>query len=79
MTAELLSLPDVQQVWNSQANFLLARVTDARAFTKKALDGGVSIRDFSWDPYTPGCVRITIGTPKQNKQLIDTLIQTERK
>lgn len=77
MTAELLALSDVQQVWNSQANFLLARVTDARAFTNKALDGGVSIRDFSWDPYTPDCVRITIGTPEQNKQLITALIQTE--
>ncbi len=77
MTAELSTLPDVQQVWSSEANFILARVTDANAFTAKALAGGVSIRDFSRAPFTPGCVRITIGTPEQNKQLIDVLIKTE--
>lgn len=79
MTIELLLLPEVHQVWSSEANFILARVTNAKTFTEKALAGGVSIRDFSWTPYTADCVRITIGSPEQNRQLINALIPTEIK
>jgi histidinol-phosphate/aromatic aminotransferase/cobyric acid decarboxylase-like protein len=33
----------------------------------------VLVRDFSWDPDLPGCVRITVGSPEQNTQLLDAL------
>ena len=69
----LRALPDIQTIWPSAANFILVESTSASQYVAAAKSGGVSIRDFSWDPYTPGCVRITIGDPAQNDQLLEAL------
>lgn len=69
----LAALPGVREVWPSEANFLLVRVSEPDAFVAAAKNGGVMIRDFSWDPYTKDCMRITIGTPEQNDQLLQAL------
>jgi histidinol-phosphate aminotransferase len=60
----------VRQVWPSQANFLLVELDDAAAFVAAARAAGILLRDFSRDPFTPGCVRITVGTPEENSQLM---------
>jgi len=71
----LADLPDVRRVWPSETNFLLVQVGDASAFVRKARSGGVSIRDFSWERGLAHCVRITVGTGKQNGRLIEALSQ----
>jgi histidinol-phosphate aminotransferase len=70
LAAALAANSHVRQVWPSQANFLLVELDDAPAFLAAARAGGVLVRDFSRDPYTPGCVRITVGTPEENDQLM---------
>ncbi len=35
--------------------------------------GGVLIRDFSDSTWTPGCLRITVGSPEDNDQLLAAL------
>ncbi len=70
VSAALKQNPRIRKVWPSDANFVLVEADDAKALVARARDGGVLIRDFSRDPLTPGGVRITIGTPAQNDQLL---------
>jgi histidinol-phosphate aminotransferase len=70
MDAALARVPGIVRVWRSEANFLLVEAGDAAGLVKAARAAGVLLRDFSWDPFLPGCVRITIGTPEQNDQLL---------
>lgn len=70
MASALAANRHVLQVWPSQANFLLVELDQPAAFVAAARAGGVLVRDFSHDRYTPGCVRITVGTPEENDQLM---------
>ncbi len=71
LSAALDKLPDVEKVFPSDANFLLVKVTDPKRIQDAAEQGGVLIRNFGWE--LPGCLRITVGTPEQNDQLIKSL------
>jgi histidinol-phosphate aminotransferase len=73
LAAELEKLPGVT-VFPSEANFILVRVPDAqrtvegmrrRGVLVKSLHGGVPLLD--------RCVRITVGTPEENRLCIDAL------
>lgn len=69
----LTKLPIVQKVFPSQANFLLVRFDDALAVYDLLKYNGIIVRDRSRHTHCQGCLRITIGTPAQNKLLLDTL------
>ena len=73
LAAALAGIPGITRVWPSDANFLLVEAADPRRLVASARAGRVMIRDFSWDPYLPRCVRITVGTPEQNDQLLRAL------
>jgi len=52
--------------WPSQTNFVLVRVgAKAKTFVASMQQRGVLVRDFSANSGCDGCVRITVGTPKQ--------------
>jgi len=72
MTA-LPSVPGILLVWPSTANFILVESRDAPALVAKARAAGILLRDFSWDPLLPGCVRITVGSPDENDKLLKAL------
>ena len=72
MTA-LPSVPGILLVWPSTANFILVESRDAPALVAKARSAGILLRDFSWDPLLPGCVRITVGSPDENDKLLKAL------
>ncbi|MDJ0928983.1 MAG: aminotransferase class I/II-fold pyridoxal phosphate-dependent enzyme, partial [Gammaproteobacteria bacterium] len=63
----------VRKVWPSDANFILVESADAKGLVDDATAAGILIRDFSWDRWTPDCVRITVGTPEQNDRLLEAL------
>lgn len=69
----LVALDSIRQVWPSDANFLLVEADDPDGLMDAAKAGGVLIRDFSYSPWTPGCLRITVGLPAQNEQLLAAL------
>jgi histidinol-phosphate aminotransferase len=73
MQTALAARRGIQRVWPSAANFLLVESDDAPALVARARAAGILLRDFSWDPDLPGCVRITIGTAEQNDQLLEAL------
>jgi len=60
----------VKQIFHSDANFLLVEVKDAQTLIKFLRNKGIVIRDRSGVVENKEFVRITIGTPKQNEQLI---------
>jgi histidinol-phosphate aminotransferase len=64
------AMPTVTRVWPSEANFLLVETRDPHQLVTTARAGGVLVRDFSWDPWLPGCLRVTVGSVEQNDQLL---------
>ncbi len=69
----LAALPGVR-VWPSSANFLLFRTAIASpVLSRRLLDHGVSLRDFSLHPQLRGTLRVTVGTPEENRIFLSGL------
>lgn len=69
----LPSLPLVQKVYPSDANFLLLQVTDARAVYAYLLARKIVVRDRSKVLLCDNCLRITVGTARENDELLQAL------
>ncbi|MBR8536469.1 histidinol-phosphate transaminase [Carboxylicivirga sediminis] len=69
----LLQLNYVQKVYPSDANYLLVRVDDARGVYDYLVQKQIIIRDRSSVALCAGCLRITVGTTEENKQLTEAL------
>jgi histidinol-phosphate aminotransferase len=66
------------EVFPSEANFLMVKVAGLDGVASKivrslAEDEEIILRDFSSNLMLKNCFRITVGTPKQNKLLIQSL------
>jgi histidinol-phosphate aminotransferase len=75
LEAELPRLACVEKVFPSDANFLLVRVSDADAIYQFLAERGIVVRNRSREPHCENCLRITIGRPAENEQLIKFLRQ----
>ncbi|UCG78836.1 MAG: histidinol-phosphate transaminase [Nitrospirota bacterium] len=64
------------RTYRSDANFILFRVSDAEAVYKGLLKRGVLVRNLSGA--IEGCLRVTVGTPKENRIFIRELIRVLR-
>ncbi len=73
LASQLQDLPLVLDIYPSDANFLLVKVTDAKSIYNFLLTKGIVVRDRSRVELCEGCLRITIGTPAENEQLISAL------
>ncbi|HVE60242.1 MAG TPA: aminotransferase class I/II-fold pyridoxal phosphate-dependent enzyme, partial [Chitinophagaceae bacterium] len=73
LVKDLVQLPVVQKVYPSDANFVLMKVTDANDIYNYLKDKGIIVRNRSNVILCEDCLRITVGTPKQNEQLINTI------
>ncbi len=69
----LKTLPYVSKIYPSDANFVLVRVKDANGKYKALADKGVIVRNRSSIALCEDCLRITIGTQKENKELIEVM------
>ena len=72
---ELMQLEIVQKVHPSDANFLLVQVMEANAVYKYLKDRGTIVRNRSNVLLCEDCLRITVGTEKENKDLLHQLKQ----
>lgn len=79
LAEQLRSLPAVRRVWPSEGNFLLARFADAAAAMAACEAADVLVRDFSRQPGLAGCLRITVGTAAENRQLLRALARLDGK
>ena len=75
MMAALEALPLVKQIYPTDANFILVKVDDANGAYKQLVDKGIIVRNRNSVTLCEGCLRITVGTPSENKQLLTALQQ----
>ena len=62
------------RVWPSQGNFLLVRMSHAGIVRAHLRDRwSILVRDFSSAPGLEDCLRITVGTPAENDELMDAI------
>ena len=61
----------------SQANFVLARMPDAANVFHRLRERGIHVRYFD-QPRLADCLRITVGTPRQNTSLLEALAAIRR-
>ncbi|MBC7915870.1 MAG: histidinol-phosphate transaminase [Pyrinomonadaceae bacterium] len=73
LVADLLKLAIIVKVYPSDANFILAKTTNAKGIYNYLVDRGIIVRDRSKVELCEGSLRITIGTPAENKKLIEAL------
>lgn len=73
MAEELQKLDCVETVYPSEANFLLVKVDDAELRYDQLMMSGVIVRNRDKVQLCEGCLRITIGTPEENKELLYNL------
>lgn len=71
----LHTLPLVQKVFPSDANFLLVRVNDANAIYQQLAANNIIVRNRHRIVLCQDCLRITIGTPEENDALIAAMQQ----
>ena len=73
MVTSLKKVSVVEKIFPSDANFLLVKVNDARALYNYLLTKAIVVRDRSRVELCEGCLRITVGTKRENEQLIEAL------
>ncbi|PIX59777.1 MAG: histidinol-phosphate transaminase [Lysobacterales bacterium CG_4_10_14_3_um_filter_64_11] len=65
--------PGVRRVYPSQGNYLLARFADAEAALARLLAAGIMVRDMRAQPQLGDALRISIGSPAENDQVLAAL------
>lgn len=71
----LHQLKVVKRIYPSDANFLLVQMDNAKVVYDRLINANIIVRDRSGVIHCDNCLRITIGTPQENKRLLDTLKQ----
>jgi histidinol-phosphate aminotransferase len=69
----LAKIPIVQKIFPSDANFLLVKMINAREIYHALLEKQIVVRDRSRVELCDDCLRITVGTPDENKTLLNAL------
>ena len=68
-------LPICKKVFPTDANFFLARMTDAQAIYDYLVERGIIVRNRSRISLCENCLRVTIGTKNENNELLAALRQ----
>jgi histidinol-phosphate aminotransferase len=72
---ELNNIEEIHEVFASNANFLIFKVSNAKQVYSDLAEAGVIIRDRSSETNMENCLRVTIGTPEENNTFIKKLKQ----
>ena len=68
-------LPICEKIYPTDANFFLAKMTDATGIYNYLVDQGIIVRNRNRVQLCQNCLRITIGTKTENSELIAALRQ----
>ncbi len=71
LVEELEKLPIVEKIYPSDANFLLVQVSDANSIYKQLVNKKIITRNRH--SQIDNCIRITVGTPNENRMLLAEL------
>ncbi len=75
LMAAFNDLPICKHVYPTDANFFLARMTDAPAIYNYLMENGIIVRNRSRVTLCDNCLRVTIGTKSENSALLSALRQ----
>jgi histidinol-phosphate aminotransferase len=70
LSTNLSVLKCIEQVFPSDANFILVRCKNATALYTYLASKEIIVRNRSTEPLLQNCLRITVGTRRENEQLI---------
>lgn len=73
LVRNLGTLPIVQKIFPSDANFILVRMENATDIYNYLKEKGIIVRNRSNVTLCEDCLRITIGTPEQDEELLNAL------
>ncbi len=73
LVGELRKMPFINKIYPSDANFILLKTDDPKKIYNFLVDKNIIIRDRSGVDLCAGCLRITVGTPEENKALLQAL------
>lgn len=75
LVQQLFQIPIVQQVYPSDANFILVKIANATSVYNHLTEQGIIVRNRSNVILCGDCLRITVGTPEQNNELAEAIKQ----
>lgn len=73
LVKEMMQFPFVQKIYPSDANFILVKMENATAIYEFLKAKGIIVRNRSQVILCEDSLRITVGTPQQDQQLIQAL------
>ncbi|MEY2916841.1 MAG: hypothetical protein RIS73_555 [Bacteroidota bacterium] len=73
MANALVKFSFVKKVYPTDANFILVKVNNADALYQYLSDNEIVVRNRTKEVFCENCLRITIGTPEENNNLLSTL------
>lgn len=73
LAKKLSKLSIVRNIYPSDANFLLVKMDDAKDIYDQLVQKNIIVRYRGNEPLCENCLRITVGTPDENEQLISAL------
>jgi len=73
LASELGKLSFVKKIYPSDANFILIKVSDADATYQYLAEKEIVVRNRTKEVFCENCLRITVGTPEENENLLSTL------
>ncbi|HDR1026353.1 histidinol-phosphate transaminase [Pasteurella multocida] len=73
LEADLRSLPCVENVFQSDGNYLLVKFKDGQKIFKTLWDQGIILRNQHSALMLENCIRITIGTAEENRRVIEAI------
>nr|WP_320039055.1 histidinol-phosphate transaminase [uncultured Bacteroides sp.] len=72
---EFAALACTEKIYPSDANFFLAKVSDAKAIYNYLVAKGIIVRNRTSITLCKDCLRVTVGTREENNQLLEALKQ----
>ena len=75
LMAAFAELPICEGVYPTDANFFLAKMTDAQAIYDYLVSKGIIVRNRTRVKLCQDCLRVTIGTKRENMELLSALRQ----
>lgn len=73
LSSALNDISIIENVYPSDANFILARVDDANRRYQELISKGIVVRNRTNQPLCENCLRFTVGNPEENNLLIKAL------
>ncbi|WP_298420880.1 histidinol-phosphate transaminase [uncultured Kordia sp.] len=74
----LKSIKFITEIFPSDANFVLVKVDDANIRYNQLIEKGIVIRNRTTQPLCENCLRLTVGTEKENEKLIEELLSISK-